>query len=233
MNMVYGYIRISTKKQNLERQIRNIKAKYPAAVMIQETYTGTKFQGREEFEKLISKVKAGDTIVFDSVSRMSRNADEGFAIYQKLFNRGISLYFLKEPHIDTETYKRAIQSELFQLAVSIEDRDTDELIHGIFSALNKYIMSLAEKQIKIAFEQAEKEVEDLHQRTREGIATARLNGKQIGLAKGTKLVTRKSIRAKELIQKHNKDFGGTLSDKETMKLIGISRNTFYKYKRQL
>lgn len=40
------------------------------------------------------------------------------------------------------------------------------------------------KQIRIAFEQAEKEVMDLRQRTREGIETAKLNGKQIGQALG-------------------------------------------------
>ena len=49
-------------------------------------------------------------------------------------------------------------------------------------------MALAKEQIRLAFDQAEKEVEDLHQRTREGIQTARLNGKQIGQRQGAKLV---------------------------------------------
>ena len=43
-----------------------------------------------------------------------------------------------------------------------------------------YLMALAKEQIKLAFEQSEKEVADLHQRTREGLLTARLNGKQVG-----------------------------------------------------
>ena len=46
--------------------------------------------------------------------------------------------------------------------------------------INQYLMALAKEQIRLAFDQAEKEVEDLHQRTREGIQTARLNGKQTG-----------------------------------------------------
>ena len=79
----------------------------------------------------------------------------------------------------------------------------------------------------------EKEVSDLHQRTREGIETARLNGKQIGLAQGTKLVTKKSVNSKRLIQKYSRDFSGILSDKECMKLIGISKGSYYKYKREL
>ena len=69
---VYGYCRISTSKQSMERQIRNIKLAYPDAVIVKETYTGTKIQGRKEFEKLLKIVSTGDTLVFDSVSRMSR-----------------------------------------------------------------------------------------------------------------------------------------------------------------
>lgn len=63
--------------------------------------------------------------------------------------------------------------------------------------------------------------------------TARLAGKQIGLPAGTKLVTKKSIAAKEVIQKHPKSFGGLLTDVECMKLTGIARRTYYKYKREL
>ena len=103
----------------------------------------------------------------------------------------------------------------------------------ILEGVNKYLMALAKEQIRIAFEQSEKEVEDLHQRTREGIATARLNGKQIGQKQGAKLITKKSIEAKEQIKKHSKDFNGTLSDADCMKLIGLARNTYYKYKREM
>ena len=97
--MIYGYCRISRKQQNIERQIRNIKSAYPEAVILQEAYTGTKVEGRKEFEKLLKTVKSSDTIVFDSVSRMSRNASEGFALYQDLLEKNVELVFLKEPHM--------------------------------------------------------------------------------------------------------------------------------------
>lgn len=96
---VYGYCRISTSEQSMERQIRNIKLAYPDAVIVKETYTGTIIQGRKEFEKLLKIVSTDDTLVFDSVSRMSRTAQEGYEMYQKLYNQGVSLVFLKEPHI--------------------------------------------------------------------------------------------------------------------------------------
>ena len=78
MNKIYGYCRVSTKKQSIERQVRNILALYPSADIVKETYTGTKLEGRTKFNKILNKVQEGDTIVFDSVSRMSRDAEEGF-----------------------------------------------------------------------------------------------------------------------------------------------------------
>lgn len=219
----YGYCRKSQQKQNIERQIRNIKAEYPNAIIIQEAYTGTTID-RKEWNKLYKSVKAGDTIIFDSVSRMSRNAVEGFTAYEELFRRGVELVFLKEPHINTKTFKTAIET-----AIPMTGTNLDFILDGV----NKYLMALAKEQIIIAFQQAEKEVADLHQRTREGIETARLNGKQIGLKQGTKLNVKKSAPAKEAIRKYSKDFDGVLEDAEVIKLAGISRNTYYKYKREL
>jgi len=219
----YGYCRKSQQKQNIERQIRNIKAEYPNAIIIQEAYTGTTID-RKEWNKLYKAVKAGDTIIFDSVSRMSRNAVEGFTAYEELFRRGVELVFLKEPHINTKTFKTAIET-----AIPMTGTNLDFILDGV----NKYLLALAKEQIIIAFQQAEKEVADLHQRTREGIETARLNGKQIGLKQGTKLNVKKSAPAKEAIRKYSKDFDGVLEDTEVIKLAGISRNTYYKYKREL
>ena len=79
----------------------------------------------------------------------------------------------------------------------------------------------------------EEGVADLHQRTREGLLTARLNGKQVGRKKGIGIETQKSKAAKEKIRIHCKAFGGTLDDVECMKLTGLARNTYYKYKRQI
>ena len=230
--MIYGYCRISTPRQNLERQVRNIRAAYSDAVIIREIYTGTKMRERKEFEKLLRKVSDVDTLVFDSVSRMSRTSQDGYKTYEELYKRGVSLVFLKEPHINTSTYQQAMDNQ-FSVKIKTGDQASDELMSGILNAVNNYMLSLAKRQIQLAFEQAEKEVVNLHQRTREGIETARLNGKQIGLVQGTKLVTKKSVKSKRLIQKYSRDFFGTLPDKDCIKLIGISKGSYYKYKREL
>ena len=228
----YGYARVSTLKQSIERQIRNIKAEYPDAVIVTDEYTGTKLD-RPGWMKLYKAVKAGDTIIFDSVSRMSRDAVEGFAVYEDLYRRGVNLIFIKEPHISTAVYRQQAENQIQKIQIQTGKESIDKCLSGIMDAVSGLIMDLAREQIRLAFEQAEKEVADLHQRTREGIETARLAGKQIGQKSGAKLVTKKSIAAKEAILKHSKDFGGNLSDSEMLKLTGLARGTFYKYKREL
>lgn len=223
-NKVYGYCRISTAKQSIDRQIRNIKDYDNNAIIIREAYSGTT-QDRPEWLKLLKHINPNDTIIFDSVSRMSRNSDEGFEEYERLFNLGVNLIFLKEKYISTEIYKQAISNSI--------ELTGNEIADEYIKATNKVLMILAKQQIKLAFEQSEKEVADLQQRTKEGIETARLNGKQIGQRQGAKLNVKKSQPAKAIILKHNKDFSGTLNDTETMQLAKISRNTFYKYKKQL
>ena len=225
---IYGYCRISTPAQSIDRQIRNIKKDYSSALIITETYTGTT-QDRPEWIKLLSHVQSGDTIVFDSVSRMSRNAEEGISDYFALIDKGIVLKFLKEPYIDSDVY---LESKADKIALNGSDEDE------IFKGLNNYFRRLAAKQIRLAFEQSEKEVSDLRQRTREGIETARRNGKQIGQVSGTHLHVKKKAPVKELIRKYSKDFNGTLSDSECIailkeKKVGVCRNTYYRYKKEL
>lgn len=223
--MKYGYARISRPTQNIERQIRNITDYETHAHIVKEAYTGTT-QDRPEWLKLRKKLKPGDTVIFDSVSRMSRNADEGFADYQSLYESGITLVYLKEPHINTEVYKAAISNEI--------ELTGNEIADEYIKATNKVLMILAKQQIRLAFEQAQKEVDDLHRRTAEGMKTAKLDGKQIGRATGAKITTKKSIAAKQTILKYSKDYNGTLNDVEVMQMIGeISRNTYYKYKKEL
>ena len=230
MELNLGFCRVSTTRQNLERQVRNILSVYPNARIFKEYFTGTKLEGRREWNKVynLAKQEVANknkvTIIFDSVSRMSRNSEEGFSLYQELFNLGVNLVFLKEPHINTDTFKKA-------LSVDIKMTGTNADI--LLKAVKEYLMEVAKEQIKIAFDQAEKEVTDLHKRVSEGLLTAKLNGRQIGRVKGNKYITSKEKKSKELILKNSKDFNGSNNDEEVMKICGISKNTYYKYKREL
>lgn len=204
--------------------------RFPNAHIVEEVYTGTKTQGRREWNKLYTlichEVEIGKkvTLVFDSASRMSRNADEGYELYEHLFYMGVRLVFLKEPHINTDVYRNATK-----IQVEMTGTNADILL----KAINEYLLAVAKEQICLVFEQAEKEVKDLHQRTSEGMKTAKLNGKKIGRIKGRKYETKKSIAAKKIIMKNSIAFGGSNNDLEVIKIAGISRNSYYKYKKEL
>lgn len=229
MNL-YAYCRVSTQKQSLQRQIDNIKAVYPEAEYYTDKYTGTTLD-RPNWNKLYKKLHTGDTIVFDSVSRMSRDAQEGVRLYLELFEKGIELIFLNEPYCNTEVYRQSITQCIQSTGNEIAD--------CYIEATNKVLKILATKQIAIAFEQAEKERNDISNRVKDGMQSHKEAMAEqgitvhYGLEKGAKLTTKKSIKAKEIIQKHSKDFEGTLSDDDVRTLAGISRNTYYKYKSEL
>lgn len=224
MNVIYGYCRISTRKQSIERQERNILAAYPSARITKEIYTGTKLN-RKGLDKILREVRSGDTIVFDSVSRMSRDATEGIELYMQLMDKGIELVFLKEPYVNTETYKQALSNGVELVGNEIADI--------YIEATNKVLRLLATKQIELAFQQAQKEVDDLKQRTREGLETARRSGKSLGTPQGSVLNVKKKAPAMAFIARHYIEFGGSLNATQCAAAAKISRKTFYKYRDEL
>lgn len=235
---IIGICRKSRANQNIERQVRNILAKYPTARIIKITCSGSKVIGYKEFEKVIKEVKENKKhkkykLVFDSASRMSRDSQGGCELYEDLFNHNVNIEFLKEPNINTEVFRNTLNNQI-ELQAQTGNEATDKLINTVIQALNDYTIALAKEQIKKVFDEAETELKNIHQRTSEGLLTAKLNGKRVGTPKGTKLTTKKSIEAKEIMLKHYKIFGnGTLNATDTMKLARIDKNTFYKYKREL
>lgn len=260
MAKVYGYCRISRKEQSIQRQIQNIKAAYPSAIIKQEAFTGTKLEGRKVFEGLIKtatkQAAQGEdiTIVFDSVSRMSRNAADGAETYFRLYEAGITIVFLKEPGINTAVYAEAMNRQKLP-PPPVDGTDEGELIDGIMRVVIDYQRKLCRRQIVLAFEQAQKEVDDLHERTREGLrekqrrnaeliaeygedeARQHPEWRQIGNEQGQTYKTKKGEAVKAAIMKYHKDFGtgklNTLNDLETIKQAGCSRHTYYKHKREL
>ena len=231
MSTVWGYARVSTPKQKLERQIDNIKLAYPNAVIITEAYTGTTMD-RPKWQGLEKQLKSGDTVVFDEVSRMSRDAEEGMKQYVRLFDKGIKMVFLKEPHINSDVYRQAMDVQVSKQKET-GHASTDKFISTITEALHDYMIDLASEQIFLAFQTAQHELVFLHQRTREGVLKAQAEGKRVGRAEGAHVETKKAKECKPQILKHSRSFGGTLNDEELKKMLGISYGSLYKYKREL
>ena len=195
--MIYGYCRVSTNHQRITRQITNIKEVDSHANIIKEFYTGTT-QSRPQWEKLVKQIEKGDTIIFDSVSRMSRNADEGFRDYKMLYGLGVNLVFINEPLINTSVFDSS-RNNLLKVTVETGNQAVDNYFKGNIKLINDLLMSLAEEQIKQAFIQSEKEVNDLHTRISQGMRESKNNGIKIGLPKGSTLTTVKSLKCKNII----------------------------------
>lgn len=244
----FFYARVSTKQQKLERQEENFRRAYPDIQLIKDgkkknlyadKYTGTT-NNRDEWKKLRRRARKGDTIVFDSVSRMSRNAKEGVETYMNLFDKGINLVFLKESTINTDVYRAELEKSLDMAKIAnnqcntVDNKDyIDNFISQLIQALTELFKNIAKAQIVKAFEQSEKEVMDLRQRTSEGVQRAMAKGNMPGQKKGTgaRKATLKFAENKVLIIKLSKDFEGDMSDTQVMSQLRLSRNTYYKYKR--
>ena len=133
--------------RNLPGSLGIIKA------ILREFYTGTR-QDRPGWIKLMNIIKKEDTIVFDSVSRMSRNATEGFKDYQRLYKMGVNLIFLKEPLINSSVFD-STRNNLINISIETGNTAVDDFFRGNLQLINNFMMALAEEQIKTAFDQAD------------------------------------------------------------------------------
>ena len=241
----YGYCRCSTKTQRLERQINEIK-KYCENNKIEEptAYFKDKWTGRvldrPSWNLLMKKIKPHDTIIFESVSRMSRNKEDGYNEYFRLYDSGVNLIFTKEPHINTSSYTDAMSKANIDMSIvdTVEDYAAKALLQGVLSSVDSFMKIKVKQDIERAFEASEQEVLILSKRTSEGMAVAAAKGHRPGRPLGSTYETYKGRETKEAILKYSKDFNGTLKDKELIALLSgsgkkVARSSYYKYKDQL
>lgn len=150
----FGYIRVSDKDQNEDRQVKNMKKEgIEDREIFIEKMSGKNFD-RPKYQLLKQLVREGDEIVFDSITRMGRNMNETLKEYEWFVEKGIQLKFIKEPMINT----------------SNEQEDV------IKQAIQRVILT-----VLAAF--AEKERTDIKIRQAEGIKAAKDKGKHLGRPK--------------------------------------------------
>ena len=149
----FGYVRISSKDQNEARQIKNmLNAGIDERDIYIDKQSGKNFD-RPQYQAMKdpSRLREGDTIVFDSITRMGRNMDETLKEYRWFVENGINLEFIKEPMINT-------------------NNETDDVI---LKAIQQAVLV-----ILTAF--AEKERSDIRVRQAEGIEAAKRTGTKFG-----------------------------------------------------
>ena len=149
--MNYGYVRVSTRDQNEQRQIIALKE---SEIPLQEIYvdkqSGKDFN-RQNYQKMLRKIKNGDTLVIKSIDRLGRNYEE----------------ILEQWRIITKQKQAAIVVLDMPLLDTRKNRDlTGTLIADIVLQLLSYV--------------AQTEREFIRQRQAEGIAAAKANGVRLG-----------------------------------------------------
>ncbi|HDX9579429.1 TPA: recombinase family protein [Bacillus pseudomycoides] len=150
----FGYVRVSSKDQNEERQIQNMKNLGIEDRDIFIDKESGKNMERENYQMLKCLVRTGDTIVFDSLTRLGRNMNDTLEEFRYYEKHKVNLQFIKEPYIN----------------VNYTGESTNDVIQ---SAIQKATLTILS-----AF--AEKERIDIKQRQAEGIALARKQGKHLG-----------------------------------------------------
>ena len=228
----FGYCRVSTKHQSIRRQETEIKGLYPDAVIFSEQWTGTEMD-RPEWMKLYKRLRPGDTVIFTELSRLARTAQQGFEVYEDLFTHGVNMVFLHDSNANSDVYRNAMNQQRIDANITTGSDATDTLIKTVLDALQRFTFDIVREQIRHSFNAAESEVTHLHDRVKKGMADKGAGAKIAASRQGRTFETKKEREAKVTIRKHSKDFGGSLNDADCMKLIGISRGSFYKYKKAL
>ena len=112
--MKYGYARVSSKNQDLELQVSQLKSEN-CEIIYQEKWTGTKVD-RPEFQKVLSTLQDGDTLVVTKLDRLARNTKEGIAIIDDLFKRNIKVHVLNVGLLENTTMGRFFLQTMLAVA---------------------------------------------------------------------------------------------------------------------
>lgn len=207
--MLYGYARVSSKDQNLDRQIALlIENGVEERNIFKEKKSGKNFQDREEYQKLLNVLNVGDTVILTELDRLGRNMQEIEKEYQRLVvGRGCHLKFIKEDFLSTTS---SGDNSLFK-----------DVVQPILLKLMGYM--------------AQQEREKTLQRQRDAYNNMQRDEKGRLIAKNGKVIGRqaKYNSLKEDEKKLIKDWiNGKISCLRVSKILTISRPTLYKIKRE-
>jgi len=131
--MIFGYARVSTLEQNLDRQLDQLKEN-GAEEIIQEKITGTKAD-RPQLNRLLDKIREGDTILVSDLTRLSRSTKDLFNLVDKIEKKGANIKSLKESWLDTTTPQGKLMFT-FMAGISQFERDliSQRTIEGLAAA---------------------------------------------------------------------------------------------------
>ncbi|MBF3746574.1 recombinase family protein [Burkholderia pseudomallei] len=148
----FGYMRVSTKEQNLDRQYEALKSYVTDKDYIYSDKASGKDMERKGFQDMLKAMRKGDTLYIKSIDRLGRNK-ELIKDYLEQFK------------------KRGIRVKIIDIPTTMQDRPSEE--EWIIDMINNII-------IEVYTSMAEQERQNIKQRQSEGIAVAKSKGKHLG-----------------------------------------------------
>ena len=118
--MIYGYIRVSTKEQNEDRQVRAMQEYgVPADCVYLDKQSGKDFE-RPAYKKLLRKLKPDDTVVISSIDRLGRNYEELLEQWRLITkDKQANIVVLDMPLLDTRSCKDTTRTLIADLVLQI------------------------------------------------------------------------------------------------------------------
>ena len=182
--MIYGYARVSTLGQkldgnSLEEQKRELTA-HGAEKIFVDAFTGTKLE-RPEFQKLLSVVQSGDTIVATKLDRVSRSASQGIALVDELLSRGVSLHILNMGLMNNTPTGKLIRNVMFSFAEFERDMIVERTREGKAIARLRADYKEGRKEIEVD----ERRFQNLRKKQKDGIMTVEECCAELGISRST------------------------------------------------
>lgn len=182
--MIYGYARVSTIGQatdgnSLEDQERKLRENGATEIFV-DAFTGTKID-RPEFQKLLEKVKAGDTIIATKLDRVSRSASQGIALVDELLAKGVSLHILNMGVMNNTPTGKLIRNIMFSFAEFERDMIVERTREGKAIARQTPGYKEGRKEKVVDIDQFQK----LAQKQKDGELSVAQCCKELGISRGT------------------------------------------------
>ena len=150
MAKTFAYIRVSTREQNENRQLDSLQGLNIDEIIVEKA-SGKNFVGREKYQEMKSKLRAGDLVIVKSIDRFGRNYSQICKEWESITNMGVDIQVLDMPILNTRNNQNGL---------------TGRLITDIVLKLLGYV--------------AERERENIKTRQAEGIASAKSRGVKFG-----------------------------------------------------
>lgn len=148
----FGYMRVSSKEQNLDRQLEALKPYVTSERYIFQDKASGKDMERKGFQDMFDRITQGDTLYIKSIDRLGRNKDQIKDYLEKFKAKGVRV-------------------KIIDLPTTMQDMPEGQ--DWAIDMINNII-------IEVYTSMAEKEREDIRQRQKEGIAVAKTKGKYLG-----------------------------------------------------